>query len=105
MRDMTARLLPSSTSNTEEAIVAPSQILDRGKSRMYNSTSRFWKLACLPLATAAVSASAQQMYLPADSGQLETGVWTFHQEHVLGTSLEISIRAASLIDAEKSEAA
>jgi thiamine biosynthesis lipoprotein len=74
---------------------------------MYNCTSRFWKLAsCVPLATAAVSSPAQQpTYLPLDSGQYETDIWTFHQEHVLGTSLEISVRAASQAEAERAEAA
>ncbi len=74
---------------------------------MYNSTSRFWKIAsCLPLATAAVSASAQQpTHLPADSGQYETGIWTFHQEHVLGTSLELSVRATNQAEAGRAEAA
>jgi thiamine biosynthesis lipoprotein ApbE len=73
---------------------------------MYNSTSRFWKIAsCLPLATAAVSASAQQpTYLPADSGQHETGIWSYHQEHVLGTSLEFSVSAASQAEADRAEA-
>ncbi len=74
---------------------------------MYNSSSRFWKMAsCLPLATAAFSLSAQQpVYLPVDSGQHETGIWTFHQEHILGTSLEFSVRAANLSEAERAEAA
>jgi FAD:protein FMN transferase len=62
--------------------------------------------AGLPLATVALCSSAQQpAYLLADDGQQETGIWTFHQEHVLGTSLELSVRAASLADAEKAEAA
>ena len=72
-----------------------------------NSSPRFWKVAAgLPLATVALCSAAQQpAYLLADDGQQETGLWTFHQEHVLGTSLELSVRAASLADAEKAEAA
>jgi thiamine biosynthesis lipoprotein ApbE len=72
-----------------------------------SNSPRFWKVAAgLPLATVALCSAAQQpAYLLADDGQLETGIWTFHQEHVLGTSLELSVRAASLADAEKAEAA
>ena len=74
---------------------------------MNNSSSRFWKAAAmLPVAAAAVASSAQQpSFLLTDAGQNETGIWTFHHEHVLGTSLEISVRAASLADAERAEAA
>ena len=74
---------------------------------MNDSHSRFWKLtAALPLATVAVSASAQpatfQFAAPA---QHETSKWTFHHEHVLGTSLEISVMAASRTDADRAEQA
>jgi FAD:protein FMN transferase len=74
---------------------------------MNGSHSGFWKVAAgLPLATVALCSAAQQpAYLLADAGQQETGIWTFHQEHVLGTSLELSVRAASLAEAEKAEAA
>jgi thiamine biosynthesis lipoprotein len=69
-------------------------------------SSRFWKVAaCLPLATAALSSSAQTTFTPTASGQQETGNWTFHHEHVLGTSLEVTVRAASLSEARKAEAA
>lgn len=78
---------------------------------MYSSSSRFWKVAaCLPLATAALNSSAQTSpdrttSLPYDSEQHETGNWTFHHEHVLGTSLEVTVRAASLAEAQKAESA
>lgn len=74
---------------------------------MTHSSSRFWKAAAfLPVAAAAVGAPAQQpSFLATDTGQQETGIWTFQHEHVLGTSLEMSVRAASLADAEKAEAA
>jgi len=74
---------------------------------MHIYSSRFWKVAaCLPLATAAISSSAQATTLDvAGLGQHETGLWTFHHEHVLGTSLEVSVRAASAADAERAEAA
>ncbi|MDR3737727.1 MAG: DUF2271 domain-containing protein [Terracidiphilus sp.] len=72
-----------------------------------NDSSRFWKVAAfLPLAAAAVSAPAQQpAFLLTDTAQQETGIWTFHHEHILGTSLELSMRAANLADAERAEAA
>jgi FAD:protein FMN transferase len=74
---------------------------------MNSTSSRFWKAAAiLPIAAAAVSSSAQQpSFLLTDATQHETGIWTFHHEHVLGTSLEISVRATSLGDAERAEAA
>jgi thiamine biosynthesis lipoprotein ApbE len=74
---------------------------------MTHSSCRFWKAAAfLPVAAAAVGAPAQQQpsFLATETGQQETGIWTFHHEHVLGTSLEVSVRAASLADAEKAEA-
>lgn len=73
---------------------------------MHDSSSRFWKLfASVPLATAAISGVAQPAYLPALSQQQETGTWCFHHEHVLGTSLEISVCAANLAAAKRAEAA
>lgn len=74
---------------------------------MYNHHSRFRKVAAfLPVATAALSASAQMApFQLADLGQHESDRWTFHHEHVLGTSLEISVKAASRADAERAEAA
>jgi thiamine biosynthesis lipoprotein ApbE len=35
--------------------------------------------------------------------QHETNKWTFHHEHVLGTSLEVSVMAANQTDAERAE--
>lgn len=74
---------------------------------MNHSSSRFWKVAAfLPVAAAAVSSSAQQpSFLLPDAEQQESGIWTFHHEHVLGTSLELSLRAANLAEAERAEAA
>ena len=74
---------------------------------MNDSHSRFWKFtAALPLATVAVSASAQPAAFQfASPAQHETNKWTFHHEHVLGTSLEISVMAASRTDAERAEQA
>ena len=71
-----------------------------------SSSSRFWKVAaCLPLAAAALDSPAQTTHLPSASEQQEIGNWTFHHEHVLGTSLEIRVRAKSLTQARKVEAA
>jgi hypothetical protein len=74
---------------------------------MNYSSSRFWKAAAiLPAAAAAVSASAQQpSFLLHESGEEATGIWSFHHEHVLGTSLEVSVRAGNLVAAERAEAA
>jgi len=74
---------------------------------MKHACSRFGTLAAfLPVAAAAVSSSAQQPYfLLPDAGLEETGIWTFHHEHVLGTSLEVSLRAGSFADAQRAEAA
>jgi FAD:protein FMN transferase len=70
-------------------------------------SSRFWKAAALLPAAAAVGTSPAQQpsFLLTDAAQQETGIWTFHHEHVLGTSLELSVRAATLADAERAEAA
>lgn len=72
---------------------------------MNHPSSRFWRIAAvLPLATAAVSSSAQQpSLLFPDSGHEQTGIWSFHHDHVLGTSLEISVRATTLEGAERAE--
>ena len=74
---------------------------------MNDSASRFWKVAAfLPVAAAAVCSQAQQpLFLLSDAGQTETGIWTFEHEHILGTSLEVSVRAGTLADAERAEAA
>ncbi len=72
---------------------------------MHNSHPRFWQLAaCFPLVAAAFSASAQTAPL-AHLEQHEGDRWMFHHEHVLGTSLEVSVRARSLAEAHKAEAA
>jgi thiamine biosynthesis lipoprotein ApbE len=60
--------------------------------------------ACMPLAIAATQINAQPQLPAAHAGQ-EAGTWTFHHEHVLGTSLEIKVRAASLTQARRAEAA
>ncbi len=60
----------------------------------------------LPGAAAAVSAAAQApSFVLHETAAEATGIWTFHHEHVLGTSLEMSVRAGSLAAAEKTEAA
>ncbi|RXS98098.1 DUF2271 domain-containing protein [Silvibacterium dinghuense] len=41
----------------------------------------------------------------ATHGEREAGTWTFHHEHVLGTSLEIKVKATSLPEAQHAEAA
>jgi thiamine biosynthesis lipoprotein ApbE len=72
---------------------------------MHNSHSRFWQLAaCFPFVTAAFSASAQTTPL-ADLEQHNADRSTFHHEHVLGTSLEIGVRAGSQAAAHRAEAA
>jgi thiamine biosynthesis lipoprotein ApbE len=74
---------------------------------MSPSSSSLWKLAAyLPVAAAAISANAQSpAYLLADAAPDATGIWTFHHDHILGTSLELSVRARSLAQAEQAEAA
>ena len=58
-------------------------------------------LAALSLAHAAVAADPA-LLLPA---QHDLATWTFHHENVLGTSLQITIQAATHADAEQAEAA
>ncbi len=73
---------------------------------MYNSGSRFWKIAAsVPLASTAISGSAQPASIPAHSTANGSGTWTFHHEHVLGTSFEITVQAKSLAEAKHAEAA
>ena len=72
---------------------------------MQNKT-RHWlrhSAACLPLAAAATQISPAQP--PALHAVQNPGTWTTHHEHVLGTSLELRIRAASTAEADKAEAA
>lgn len=72
---------------------------------MVPSSSRFWKAAaCLP-AAAALGASAQVTSPQSDPTQQTERSWAFHHEHVLGTSLEITVRAATLGQAKLAEAA
>ena len=68
-----------------------------------------WKLlrkaaACVPLAAAVTQTNgmAQDQII---HGQQEAGTWTFRHEHVLGTSLELKVRAANLAGAQQAEAA
>ena len=72
-----------------------------------NSHSRFWRIAaCLPLATATVSSWSQTAALQlAGLEQNQADRWTFHHEHVVGTSLEIGVHAADRNQAQKAEAA
>ena len=72
------------------------------------SSSRFWKMAaCLPtaaLGSSALAASPSVSPSVDPGGQAERN-WAFHHEHVLGTSLEVGIRASSPEQAERAEAA
>ena len=74
---------------------------------MSPSSSNVWKLAAyLPVAAAAIGANAQSpAYLLSDAAPDATGIWTFHHDHILGTSLELSVRGRSLAQAEQAEAA
>ena len=60
--------------------------------------------ACMPLGLIATQASAQAQS-PALHAEQEAGTWTTHHEHVLGTSLELKVRAGSFADAQRAEAA
>ena len=69
-----------------------------------------WKLlrqsaALIPLAMTATSACTAAEAPEGAHGEQQAGTWTFHHEHVLGTSLELKVRAASLRDAQRAEAA
>ena len=66
---------------------------------MFSPSSRFFQAAAL-LPLAAFS-SAQ----PASTPDLNASTFTFHHENVLGTSLQITVRAASLSAASRAEAA
>lgn len=68
-----------------------------------------WKLmrrvaACAPLALAATQINGMAQG-PATYADQITGSFTFHHEHVLGTSLELNVRAANLAQARRAEAA
>ena len=68
-----------------------------------------WKLlrrasACMPLAFVATHAHPTDL-TPVAHGEQEAGTWTFHHEHVLGTSLELRVRAANFASAERAEGA
>jgi thiamine biosynthesis lipoprotein len=67
---------------------------------MYSRHSRFRQLAAaLPLAAIAITASGQ----PPSQIETNQGIFKSHHEHVLGTSLEIGVRAANAADAAKAE--
>ena len=69
---------------------------------MHMSSSRFWTIAAsVPLATAAVGGHAQLTAAPGE----QAGTWSFHHEHLLGTSLEMTVRAANADEAARAEAA
>jgi thiamine biosynthesis lipoprotein ApbE len=58
----------------------------------------------MPLAIAATHASPATP-VPANHGEQQAGTWTFYHEHVLGTSLEVKVRAGNLTAAHNAEAA
>jgi len=71
--------------------------------------AKTWKLlrraaACVPLAMVATQSNGTAQS-PASHSEQEAGTWTFHHENVLGTSLEIKVRAANLAQAKLAEAA
>ncbi len=74
---------------------------------MFSPTSRYFALAALPLAAAAAQSptAAQSPAAASSIAGVHDSRWTTHHEHVLGTSLEISVRAASAQQAETAEAA
>jgi FAD:protein FMN transferase len=57
-------------------------------------------VAFVPLAVAATQTS-----VPAEPAGAVAGSWTFHHEHVLGTSLELKVRAETFGDARRAEQA
>jgi thiamine biosynthesis lipoprotein len=75
--------------------------------------AKTWKLlrrtaAYVPLALAAthISAITEAPYLrEGQHGEQQAGTWVFHHEHVLGTSLEVQVRARSFAEARLAEAA
>jgi len=62
---------------------------------------RLGAATCVPLALAAVHTSGWAAQPADESG----ATWTFHHENVLGTSLEIRVRAQDLTAADRAEAA
>ncbi len=73
---------------------------------MSNALSRFAALAAaLPMAAGALPAAPQTDVPPHSSAEHRTELWRFHHEHVLGTSLELTLRAASAAQARRAEAA
>jgi thiamine biosynthesis lipoprotein ApbE len=69
---------------------------------MYSNHSRFWQLAAIvPLAAVATTTSGQSSQL---TGTDQQGLFRTHHEQVLGTSLEITLRASNAADAAKAEA-
>ncbi|WP_446744446.1 DUF2271 domain-containing protein [Silvibacterium acidisoli] len=73
---------------------------------MHRSGFRYRKLAALlPLGTVALSASAQAAFQHAGLGQEKDSTWHFQHENVLGTSLDINLRAANAAEAHRAEEA
>ncbi len=68
-----------------------------------NTTQILRSIACLPLATAAVSYGAPAQ--PASVGQQQGTAWSFHYENVLGTSMEVVLLADNCREAERAESA
>src|SRR5260370_13005202 len=68
-----------------------------------NARQIFHSRACLPLAATGVANAAQSQSIA--MRQQQDAAWTFHHENVLGTSMEVTLRAASRGEAERAEAA
>lgn len=71
--------------------------------------AKTWKLlrrvaARVPLAMVATQSNGIAEN-PASHAEQEAGTSTFHHEHMLGTSLEMKVRAASFAQAQQAEAA
>lgn len=66
-----------------------------------NSNRLLLSLACLPLASSAAHAAA----LPAPLSQHAATAWSFAHENVLGTSLDLTLRAANHLAAQHAESA
>ena len=60
----------------------------------------------LPLAMVATQVvAAQELVGATQHGERESGTWVFHHEHVLGTSLELKVKASSAREAKAAESA
>ncbi len=62
-------------------------------------------LACLPFAASAAAAQAAPLDLRAQELDLHDVAWTFHHENVLGTCMQLTLRAATHRASELAEAA